>query len=116
MDGLVFLKQLMRLVGQSGGDGLHQLTEKSSSITLHALELGAFSSSPNRRLISAAWRNTLKNSLQEGADSETVLNKKIPGQTTIYPKNCANAVVLASEHRTSTTEKVIVVRCLHRWH
>ncbi len=113
MDGLVFLERLMRLRPMPVVM-VSSLTEKSSSITLHALELGAFDFVTKPKL-------DIRNGLEEYAEE---LIDKIRGaakarifkpfSTTVAPdtvrlKNTAD-VVLPAEHRTfSTTEKVIVI-------
>lgn len=110
MDGVVFLEKLMRLRPMPVVM-VSSLTEKSSSVTLQALELGAFDYVTKPKL-------DIRNGLTEYAEE---LTEKIRGaakvkprtqnvtQKTIHPKNSAD-VVLAAEHRDfSTTEKIIVV-------
>ena len=113
MDGLAFLEKLMRLRPMPVVM-VSSLTEKSSSITLHALELGAFDYVTKPKL-------DIRNGLQEYAEE---LTEKIRGaakarlqksvarsasQIVSHQKNSAD-VVLAAEHRSfATTEKVIVV-------
>ena len=113
MDGLVFLERLMRLRPMPVVM-VSSLTEKSSSITLHALELGAFDFVTKPKL---DIRNGLAEYAEELADKIRGAAKArivkpfstSTGHTTVHPKNSAD-VVLAAEHRTfSTTEKVIVV-------
>lgn len=114
MDGIAFLERLMRLRPMPVVM-VSSLTEKSSSITLHALELGAFDFITKPKL-------DIRNGLQEYA--EELIEKlrgavkarppksftpSIAAQNQIRPKNNAD-VVLAAERRTfSTTEKVILV-------
>lgn len=113
MDGLVFLERLMRLRPMPVVM-VSSLTEKSSSITLHALELGAFDFVTKPKL-------DIRNGLTEYAEE---LTAKIRGAAKarivkpfaaravpppINPKNSAD-VVLPAEHRSfATTEKIIVV-------
>ncbi len=113
MDGLVFLERLMRLRPMPVVM-VSSLTEKSSSITLHALELGAFDYVTKPKI-------DIRNGLQEYAEELTDklrcaararLQKTVsrpPGATAVQPKNSAD-VVLAAENRTfATTEKIILV-------
>ena len=113
MDGLVFLERLMRLRPMPVVM-VSSLTEKSSSITLQALELGAFDYVTKPKI-------DIRNGLQEYAEE---LTDKIRGatkarlvkavtrtaeQNTYHSKNNAD-VVLAAEHRSFlTTEKIILV-------
>lgn len=113
MDGLAFLEKLMRLRPMPVVM-VSSLTEKSSSITLHALELGAFDFVTKPKL-------DIRNGLQEYAE---VLTEKIRAaskarlqqpsfrRTAPVPEHQKNSadVVLAAEHRTfSTTEKIIML-------
>jgi two-component system, chemotaxis family, protein-glutamate methylesterase/glutaminase len=113
MDGLVFLERLMRLRPMPVVM-VSSLTEKSSSITLHALELGAFDFVTKPKL-------DIRNGLAEYAEE---LTDKIRGaakarimkpfststvQNTVHAKNSADVVLAAERHTFSTTEKVIVV-------
>jgi two-component system, chemotaxis family, protein-glutamate methylesterase/glutaminase len=113
MDGLAFLERLMRLRPMPVVM-VSSLTEKSSSITLHALELGAFDYVTKPKI---DIRNGLREYAEELTDkirgaAKARLVKPVArtsGQNTFHPKNSAD-VVLAAEHRTfSTTEKVILV-------
>ena len=113
MDGLVFLERLMRLRPMPVVM-VSSLTEKSSSITLHALELGAFDFVTKPKLDIrnglAEYAEELTDKIRGAAKARIVKPfSASAGQTTVLPKNSAD-VVLAAEHRTfSTTEKVIVV-------
>lgn len=113
MDGIAFLEKLMRLRPMPVVM-VSSLTEKSSSITLHALELGAFDFVTKPKI-------DIRNGLQEYAEELTDkirgaakarLIKPLFRNTTnllLNQKNNAD-VVLASEHHTfSTTEKVILL-------
>jgi len=113
MDGIAFLEKLMRLRPMPVVM-VSSLTEKSSTITLHALELGAFDFVTKPKI-------DIRNGLQEYAEELTDkirgaakarLIKPIFRNTTnllLNQKNNAD-VVLASEHHTfSTTEKVILL-------
>ncbi len=112
MDGVAFLERLMRLRPMPVVM-VSSLTEKSSSITLQALELGAFDYVTKPKL-------DIRNGLTEYAGE---LTDKIRGATkarlktplsgnarkNLHPKNTAD-VVLAAEHRDfATTEKIILV-------
>lgn len=114
MDGLAFLEKLMRLRPMPVVM-VSSLTEKSSAITLHALELGAFDFVTKPKI-------DIRNGLQEYAEE---LTAKIRGAArarirrtpasisaahiAVEQKNSAD-VVLAAEHRTfSTTEKIIIL-------
>ena len=113
MDGLVFLERLMRLRPMPVVM-VSSLTEKNSSITLHALELGAFDFITKPKL---DIRNGMEEYAEEladklrGATKSRLIRPLSRGvvQPSVHPKNSAD-VVLAAEHRKfSTTEKVILV-------
>jgi two-component system chemotaxis response regulator CheB len=110
MDGVVFLEKLMRLRPMPVVM-VSSLTEKSSSITLQALELGAFDYVTKPKL---DIRNGLTEYAEELTDkirgaARAKLKAQNVAQKTIRPKNSAD-VVLAAEHRDfSTTEKIILV-------
>jgi two-component system chemotaxis response regulator CheB len=113
MDGLAFLEKLMRLRPMPVVM-VSSLTEKSSAITLQALELGAFDFVTKPKV-------DIQHGLQEYAEE---LTDKIRGaakarlrqpivrsatQNAVAQKNSAD-VVLPAEHRTfATTEKVILL-------
>jgi two-component system chemotaxis response regulator CheB len=115
MDGLAFLEKLMRLRPMPVVM-VSSLTEKSSSITLRALELGAVDFVTKPRI-------DIRNGLQEYADE---LTEKIrmaakarvrrcaavaaPDPVSLISrKNSADVVLAAEQHTFSTTEKVILV-------
>lgn len=113
MDGLVFLEKLMRLRPMPV-IMVSSLTEKSSSITLQALELGAFDFVTKPKI-------DICNSLQEYSEE---LTAKIRGaakarmkrlKTTsrihspVEQKKSADVVLAAEHHTFSTTEKVILL-------
>lgn len=112
MDGLAFLERLMKLRPMPVVM-VSSLTEKSSSITLQALELGAFDYVTKPRI-------DISNGLKEYAED---LTDKIRGaskarlkpftrtaaQHVIGRKNSADAVLAPVHHPLPTTEKVIVV-------
>jgi two-component system chemotaxis response regulator CheB len=113
MDGVVFLEKLMRLRPMPVVM-VSSLTEKSSSITLQALELGAFDYVTKPKL---DIRNGLSEYAEELTDkirgaARVKLRKTSPqyiSKKTIHLKNSAD-VVLAAEHRNfSTTEKIVLV-------
>jgi len=112
MDGLAFLERLMRLRPMPVVM-ISSLTEKSSSITLHALELGAFDFITKPKL-------DIRNGLQEYAEE---LTDKIRGAVTarlgrsltrsgapspVHSKNNADVVLAAEHHTFATTEKIIL--------
>ena len=113
MDGLSFLEKLMRL-RPTPVVMVSSLTEKSSAITLQALELGAFDFVTKPKV-------DIQHGLLEYAEE---LAEKIRGAARarvrpLAPRQAVAAavekkhsadVVLAAEHRTfATTEKVIVI-------
>ena len=113
MDGLVFLEKLMRLRPMPVVM-VSSLTERSSSITLHALELGAFDYVTKPKL-------DIRSGLQEYAEE---LTDKIRGAaqsrglrpltrskgiSSTLQKNSADVVLAAERHTFATTEKIIVV-------
>ena len=115
MDGLAFLEKLMRLRPMPVVM-VSSLTEKSSAITLRALELGAvdFVTKP---------KMDIRNGMQEYAEQ---LTEKIriaakarvsrlsgtqpaPRRPAVDPKNNADVVLAAEQHAFTSTEKVIMV-------
>ena len=113
MDGIVFLEKLMRLRPMPVVM-VSSLTEKSSSITLHALELGAFDYVTKPKL-------DIRNGLEEYAEE---LTDKIRGAaqmrgirpltrstgiSSALQKNNADVVLAAERHTFATTEKIILV-------
>ncbi len=113
MDGLAFLERLMRLRPMPVVM-VSSLTEKSSSITLHALELGAFDFVTKPRI-------DIRNGLQEYAEeltdkirsaSRARLVKAPPrsaAHLSVQQKNSADVVLAAEHHTFSTTEKVVLL-------
>jgi two-component system chemotaxis response regulator CheB len=113
MDGLAFLERLMRLRPMPVVM-VSSLTEKSSSITLHALELGAFDFVTKPKI-------DIRNGLQEYAEELTDkirgaakarLNRPAVRSGTnlqVQQKNSADVVLAAEHHTFSTTEKIILV-------
>lgn len=113
MDGLAFLERLMRLRPMPVVM-VSSLTEKSSVITLHALELGAFDFVTKPKL-------DIRNGLQEYAEELTDkirgaarsrLRQTLPRNPVSIPvsqKNNADVVLAAERHTFSTTEKIILL-------
>ena len=113
MDGLVFLEKLMRLRPMPV-IMVSSLTEKSSSITLHALELGAIDYVTKPKL-------DIRNGLQEYAEELTgkircaararlpKTKGKTPALGLVEVKNSADAVLPAVSRSFSTTEKIILL-------
>lgn len=113
MDGLDFLERLMRLRPMPVVM-VSSLTEKSSSITLHALELGAFDFVTKPKL-------DISNGMHEYAEE---LTDKIRGAARarvrapqarkavhipVQHKNSADVVLAAEHHSFATTEKIILL-------
>jgi two-component system chemotaxis response regulator CheB len=113
MDGLAFLEKLMRLRPMPVVM-VSSLTEKSSAITLHALELGAFDFVTKPKI-------DIRNGLQEYAEELTdkirsaakarlrQSSPRIATHNAIQQKNSADVVLAAEHHSFSTTEKVIIL-------
>jgi len=113
MDGLAFLEKLMRLRPMPVVM-VSSLTEKSSAITLHALELGAIDYVTKPRL-------DIQNGLREYAEELTdkirgAARARIPRLSLrsappvlVARKNNADVVLAAEQHSFSTTEKVILL-------
>lgn len=113
MDGLAFLEKLMRLRPMPVVM-VSSLTEKSSAITLQALELGAFDFVTKPKV-------DIRTGMQEYADELTTkirgaararLNKPVPRRSLpphVERKNSADVVLAAEHHTFSTTEKVILL-------
>ncbi len=111
MDGLVFLEKLMRLRPMPVLM-VSSLTEKSSYITLHAMELGAIDFVTKPKIDISSGINEYA---QEITDKIRVAARARVRQPpphvhlSVERKNTADAV-LPVEHRTfSSTEKVIVI-------
>ncbi|BEH08818.1 MULTISPECIES: protein-glutamate methylesterase/protein-glutamine glutaminase [Geobacter] len=112
MDGLVFLEKLMRLRPMPVVM-VSSLTEKSSYITLHALELGAidYITKPKLDLCSGIMEYS-----REIADKIRIAARarlKRPGrghtQLAVAPRQSADAVLPAMHRCYTGTEKVIVI-------
>jgi two-component system, chemotaxis family, protein-glutamate methylesterase/glutaminase len=113
MDGLVFLEKLMRLRPMPV-IMVSSLTEKSSAITLHALELGAIDFVTKPKI-------DIRNGLQEYADELTekircAAKARLRGARAVHNlygaverKNTADAVLPAITCTFATTEKVILL-------
>ncbi len=113
MDGLVFLERLMRLRPMPVVM-VSSLTEKSSAITLNALELGAFDFVTKPKI-------DIRNGMEEYAEELTgKIRAASKGQiikpfhrsaapNAVQPKNSADVVLPAKHHNFSTTEKIILV-------
>lgn len=113
MDGIAFLERLMRLRPMPVVM-VSSLTEKSSVITLHALELGAFDFVTKPKL-------DIRNGLQEYAEELTdkirgAVRSRLrqtphrnPVSTPAPQKNNADVVLAAERHTFSTTEKIILL-------
>lgn len=113
MDGLAFLEKLMRLRPMPVVM-VSSLTEKSSSITLHALELGAFDfvTKPKIDICNGLqeYAEELTNKIRGAARARlrrSVLRRAAP--IAVTEKNSADVVLAAEHHTFSTTEKVILL-------
>ena len=113
MDGLAFLEKLMRLRPMPVVM-VSSLTEKSSAITLHALELGAFDFVTKPKI---DIQSGLREYAEELADkirgaAKARLRQPAPHRAVPAPggqKNNADVVLPAEHHSFATTEKVILV-------
>jgi two-component system, chemotaxis family, protein-glutamate methylesterase/glutaminase len=115
MDGLAFLEKLMRLRPMPVVM-VSSLTEKSSSITLRALELGAvdFVTKPKLDI-----RNGMRDYAEELTEkiriaakarvSRLATTQAGPQMLATCRKNSADVVLAAEHHSFATTEKVIMV-------
>lgn len=113
MDGLAFLEKLMRLRPMPVVM-VSSLTEKNSSITLHALELGAFDfvTKPKVDIQSGLreYAEDLTGKIRGAARAR--LRPLLPRSAASLPvsrKNSADVVLAAEHHSFSTTEKVILL-------
>lgn len=107
MDGLDFLEKLMRLRPMPVVM-VSSLTEKSSSVTFRALELGAvdFVTKPKMDITQG-----MQDYSQEITDKiRTAANAKIrKAGINVAPNHSADVVLPAVANRISTTEKIIIV-------
>jgi two-component system chemotaxis response regulator CheB len=113
MDGLVFLEKLMRLRPMPVVM-VSSLTEKSSSITLHALELGAvdFVTKPKIDICNSMleYAEELTGKIRCAAKARLrQRNATQHGSGTVERKNTADAVLPFESCTFSTTEKVILL-------
>ena len=113
MDGIVFLEKLMRLRPMPVVM-VSSLTEKSSSITLHALELGAFDyvTKPKLDIQSGLqeYAEELTDKIRGAAQMRRIrISTQNKGISSALQKNSADVVLAAERHTFATTEKIIVV-------
>ncbi|MDA8413861.1 MAG: chemotaxis response regulator protein-glutamate methylesterase [Desulfobacteraceae bacterium] len=113
MDGLAFLEKLMRLRPMPVVM-VSSLTEKSSVVTLQALELGAFDfvTKPKVDIQSGLreYAEELTDKIRGAAKAR--LRQPLPRGAAHVPvqlKNSADVVLAAEHHTFSTTEKVILL-------
>jgi len=112
MDGLDFLEKLMRLHPMPVVM-VSSLTEKSSEITLRALELGAFDFVTKPKIdISKGLHESCHEIVDKirGAASATVKNlahRSLP--LTVEKKNCADVVLPSLNTHIMTTEKLVII-------
>ncbi|RII25435.1 MAG: chemotaxis response regulator protein-glutamate methylesterase [Geobacter sp.] len=113
MDGLAFLEKLMRLRPMPV-IMVSSLTEKSSAITLHALELGAFDFVTKPKIDIS---NSLRDYAEELTDKIRCASKALAPRLaakralpqSIERKNTADAVLPAEQRAFATTEKIIAI-------
>jgi len=112
MDGLVFLEKLMRLHPMPVVM-VSSLTEKSSEITLRALELGAFDYVTKPKIdISKGLHESCQEIIDKirGAASAKVKNlvrRSVPLQ--VEKKNSADVVLPALSSHITSTEKLVII-------
>lgn len=112
MDGLAFLEKLMRLHPMPVVM-VSSLTEKSSDITLRALELGAFDYVTKPKIdISKGLHESCHEIIDKirGAASAKIKNLvRRPAQLKVEKKNSADVVLPALNTHIMTTEKVVII-------
>lgn len=112
MDGLAFLEKLMRLHPMPVVM-VSSLTEKSSEITLRALELGAFDYVTKPKIdISRGLHESCREIVDKirGAASAKVKNLgRRPAQLVVEKKNNADVVLPALNAHIMTTEKLVII-------
>ena len=112
MDGIAFLEKLMRLRPMPVVM-VSSLTEKSSSITLRALELGAvdFVTKPKIDIRSGLqeYAKELTDKIRVAAKARLSNYRAPAAALTVDRKNNADVVLAAEHHSFSSTEKVIIV-------
>ncbi len=112
MDGLAFLEKLMRLHPMPVVM-VSSLTEKSSDITLRALELGAFDYVTKPKIdISKGLHESCQEIVDKirGAASAKVKNLgRRPAQLVVEKKNSADVMLPALNAHIMTTEKLVII-------
>lgn len=112
MDGLAFLEKLMRLHPMPVVM-VSSLTEKSSDITLRALELGAFDFVTKPKIdISKGLHESCHDIVDKirGAASARMKNLvRRPAQLMVEKKNSADVVLPSLNTHIMTTEKLIII-------
>jgi len=108
MDGLDFLEKLMRLRPMPVVM-ISSLTEKSSDITLRALELGAvdFVTKPKMDIHSGMQEYSQDITDKIRAASKARIRRS--SNLNVVPSNSADAVLPSISNRLATTEKIIIV-------
>lgn len=108
MDGLDFLEKLMRLRPMPVVM-ISSLTEKSSDITLRALELGAvdFVTKPKMDINSGMqeYSQDITDKIRTAAKAKVRRSASL----SVAPSNSADAVLPSLSNRIATTEKIIIV-------
>jgi two-component system, chemotaxis family, protein-glutamate methylesterase/glutaminase len=111
MDGVCFLEKLMRLRPMPVLM-VSSLTERNSSLTLRALELGAFDYLTKPKIEIRAglleYAEELTSKIRQ-AHRAWVAGRRPPAGTAATAKLSADAVIPARQHSFSSTEKVIAV-------
>ncbi len=111
MDGLAFLEKLMRLRPMPVVM-VSSLTEKSSDITLRALELGAFDYVTKPKIdISKGLHESCQEIVDKirGASSVRIKNLVRPAQLKVEKKNSADVVLPSLNSHIMTTEKLVII-------
>lgn len=112
MDGLVFLEKLMRLRPMPVVM-ISSLTEKSSYITLHALELGAvdFITKPKLDIRAGImeYAREITDKIRGAARARIKQTASTHVHRPVEPKQSADAVLAVTHRNFAGTEKVIVV-------
>ncbi|MDD5284378.1 MAG: chemotaxis response regulator protein-glutamate methylesterase [Desulfuromonadaceae bacterium] len=112
MDGLVFLEKLMRLHPMAVVM-VSSLTEKSSDITLRALELGAFDYVTKPKIdISRGLHEScheIVDKIREAASAKIKNLVRPPAQLKVEKKNSADVVLPSLNAHIMTTEKLVII-------
>lgn len=113
MDGLAFLEKLMRLRPMPVVM-ISSLTERSSEVTLRALELGAIDYVTKPRIdiqrgINASGQEIIEKIRVASTAKVTRLIRALPTQLLVEKKYSADAVLPSVAGKLVTTEKVVII-------